>query len=79
MNLKANVFLVDYGNTVEVDVKKSARKLQLKDQAAEPHLAFKIILEGLYPVSMVKLSAIIESLLKLQCCRTLTGCQETDA
>ena len=59
MNLKANIFLVDYGSTIELDVKKRVRKLQVKDQAAEPRLAFKIILEGLYPVSMVKLSALI--------------------
>lgn len=51
-NLKANVFLVDYGSTIEIDVKKKVRKLKLKNQAAEPPLAFKIILEGLYPVSM---------------------------
>ena len=52
--LKANVFLVDYGSTIETEVKKKVRKLKLKDRAAEPPLAFKIILEGLYPVSMVK-------------------------
>ena len=50
---------MDYGSTIELDVKKRVRKLQVKDQAAEPRLAFKIILEGLYPVSMVKLSAVI--------------------
>lgn len=50
--LKANVFLVDYGSTIEIEVKKKVRKLKLKDQAAGPPLAFKIILEGLYPVSM---------------------------
>merc|ERR1719219_963049 len=50
--LKANVFLPDYGSTIEIDVKKKARKLQLKAQLEEPPLAFKIILEGLYPISM---------------------------
>ena len=51
--MKANVFLVDYGSIIETDVKKKVRKLQLKNQAAEPAQAFRIILEGLYPVSMV--------------------------
>ena len=45
---------MDYGSTIETEVKKKVRKLKLKDRAAEPPLAFKIILEGLYPVSMVK-------------------------
>ena len=52
MHLMASVFLVDYGSTVEIEVKKRVRKLQLKNQAVEPPLAFKIILEGLYPISM---------------------------
>ena len=54
----ASVFLVDYGSTVEIEVKKRVRKLQLKNQAVEPPLAFKIILEGLYPISMVNQEAL---------------------
>ena len=46
---------MDFGSSIEIEVKKKVRKLEVKDQAAKPPLAFKIILEGLYPVSMVKL------------------------
>ena len=73
------MFLVDYGSTIEIEVKKKVRKLKLKDQAAEPPLAFKIILEGLYPVSMVNSKVqscnfLLSNL--ILCCRILTGCQE---
>ena len=53
LRLKANVFLMDFGSTIEIDVKKYARKVEVKDQALEPPLAFEIVLKGLYPVSMV--------------------------
>ena len=72
MHLMASVFLVDYGSTVEIDVKKRVRKLQLKNQAVEPPLAFKIILEGLYPISMVNQEALTLYFLT-KCCRILTG------
>ena len=70
----ASVFLVDYGSTVEIEVKKRVRKLQLKNQAVEPPLAFKIILEGLYPISMVNKEALTLYFLT-KCCRILTGCR----
>ena len=74
MHLKASVFLVDYGSSIEIEVKKRVRKLQLKDQAVEPPLAFKIILAGLYPISMVNQVALTLYFLT-KCCRTLTGCR----
>ena len=50
----AKCFLTDFGSTVEkIDVRTRVRQLQPKEKALEPPMAFKIILEGLYPVSMV--------------------------
>ena len=77
LKLKANIFLVDFGSTIETEVRKKVRKLEVKDQAAEPPLAFKIILEGLYPVSMVKSKALTLHFLT-RSCRISTGNQENE-
>ena len=51
--LKAKVFLLDFGSTIDrVDVRTEVRELQPSQQLSQEPLAFKIILAGLYPVSL---------------------------
>ena len=49
----AKVFLIDYGTTIErIDVKFTVKPLQPHGQISTAPLAFKIILGGIFPVSM---------------------------
>lgn len=51
--MKAKVFLLDYGSTIDrVDMTTNVRHLKPTKELSQDPLAFKIILAGLYPVSM---------------------------
>ena len=51
--MKVKVFLLDFGSTIDrVDVTTKVRHLRPTRELSQDPLAFKIILAGLYPVSM---------------------------